>query len=681
MNKSILIAVGVGMMASTTISCKHKANTAGAKQDMVAADLDTTVKPNDDFFDYANGGWIKTNAIPADEARWGIGNLVQKELYEKLRKINEDALAKGDKTGSGQQIGDFWYSAMDTAEIEKQGLLPLKAEMDKIAGLKDLKSIMDMAAHMHSYGANVFFDEGAAQDLKRSDVMAYYLSQGGLGMPIRNYYFDNDERTLKVRSEYPKYIAKLFVLAGVDSVQAKVKAANVLKFETELAKSHKKLEELRDPEANYHKMALSKLNTLTPHLDMQATIATIGVKNVDSVIIGQPEFFKTMDRVISSTDKQAIQDYMTFHLIKMYCPYLSKPFSQTNFDFYGKVMSGAEEQHPRWRRVLDAEESAIGEALGQLFVKEYFKPEAKKRYEDIVENVRNAYKARMEKLDWMTDSTKQKAIHKLLAIKKKVGYPDHWKDFSTLKIERGPYAMNMMRSFQWWNQYQLNKLGKPVDRTEWDMTPQTYNAYYNPSNNEIVLPAAQMAVPGFRDEELDDALVYGYTAASTIGHEITHGFDDEGRKYDEMGNLRNWWSKEDSIQFDRRSLKLVQQFDKMVPIDTLHINGRATLGENLADLGGILIGLDAFKQTETYKKGEKIHGFTPLQRFFLGYTLGWLLETRPERLANQLKTDVHAPAKNRVNGPFPNVPEFYDAFNIKAGDKMYVADSLRVHLW
>ena len=299
----------------------------------------------------------------------------------------------------------------------------------------------------------------------------------------------------------------------------------------------------------------------------------------------------------------------------------------------------------------------------------------------MVENVRNAYKARIEKLDWMNDSTKQKAISKLMSIRKKVGYPDKWKDFSSLKIDRGPYVLNVLRANQWWNNYQMEKLGKPVNRDEWDMTPQTYNAYYNESNNEIVLPAAMMTVPGYRDAELDDALIYGYTAASTVGHEITHGFDDQGRKFDKAGNLCNWWMATDTAQFMKRADVLVQQFNKMNPIDTLHINGAATLGENLADLGGILIGLDAFKQTEAYKKGEKIAGLTPLQRFFLGYSLGWLLEERQERIATQLLTDVHSPAKYRVNGPFPNVPEFYEAFGIKPGDKMYIPDSLRVHLW
>jgi putative endopeptidase len=376
-----------------------------------------------------------------------------------------------------------------------------------------------------------------------------------------------------------------------------------------------------------------------------------------------------------------MKDYMSFHLVNSLAPFLNKAYVDASFDFYGKTVRGQQEQRPRWRRSLDEEQNAIGELLGKLFVKEYFSAKAKARYEQVVENVRMAYKARMEKLDWMSDSTKQKALHKLSTIKKKVGYPDTWKDYSALKIDRGPYVLNVMRANEWQGNYELNKLGKPVDRNEWTMTPQTYNAYYNPSNNEIVLPAAMMTVPGFKDEELDDALVYGYTAASTVGHEITHGFDDEGRQFDENGNLRNWWGKNDEQQFDQRANVLVQQFNKMNPIDTLHINGKATLGENLADLGGILIGLDAFKQTESYKKNEKIAGLTPLQRFFLGYSLGWLLAERPEKIATQLMTDVHSPAKYRVNGPFPNVPEFYDAFGIKAGDKMYIPDSARVHLW
>lgn len=323
----------------------------------------------------------------------------------------------------------------------------------------------------------------------------------------------------------------------------------------------------------------------------------------------------------------------------------------------------------------------MGEALGQIFVKEYFNENAKKRYNDLVENVRDAYKDRIKKLTWMSDSTKEKALRKLTKIRKKVGYPDKWKDFSALKIDRGPFVLNVQRGNIWWHNYMMNKLGKPVDRDEWDMTPQTYNAYYNPSNNEIVLPAGIFAVPGMKDEDLDDAFVYGYAGASTIGHEITHGFDDHGRQYDEKGNLENWWVASDGKQFSERAKKIIQQYNEFNPVDTLHINGDATQGENIADLGGLLLGLDAFKKTEAYKSGKKIGGLTPLQRYFLGYAYGWMYKERKERLANQVMTDVHSPARERVNGPMVNVPEFYKAFNIKPNSKMYRADSLRVQIW
>ena len=677
MNKKF---IGIITAASVFAACNQPLH-KGEKEDVLAAHLDTTISPKDDFFSYANNGWIKNNPIPADETAWGVGELVQKELYAKLRKINEDALARNDQKGTGKQIGDFWYSAMDTVSIEKNGVEPLRDELNKIAAMKNKDDVMTQAVHMHTYGSNVFFDEGVAQDPKHSDVWAYNMTQGGLGLPNRDYYFNTDERTAKIRAEYPAFVSSIFRLMGASDKESDIKAASIVALETTLAKSSRKLEDLRDPYTNYHKIAIKNLGSISPGIEWPKYLGLMGVKYVDSVIVGQPEFYAALGKVISGTDMQTLKDYMSFHLVVTFAGYLSEPFAAANFNFYGKTIHGAQEQHPRWRRALDAEEGAIGEALGQLFVKEYFDVTAKARYEVIVENVRNAYKSRIEKLTWMNDSTKQKAIHKLTAIRKKVGYPDKWKDFSAMKIDRGPYALNMMHANQWWNNYQMNKLGKKVDRDEWDMTPQTYNAYYNESNNEIVLPAAMMTVPGYKDADLDDALVYGYTAASTVGHEITHGFDDQGRKFDEYGNLRSWWSDADTAHFIERAKVLVQQFNKMVPIDTTHINGAATLGENLADLGGILIGLDAFKQTDAYKKGEKIAGLTPLQRFFLGYSLGWLMEERPERVANQLHTDVHSPAKYRVNGPFPNVPEFYEAFGIKPGDKMYLPDSLRVHLW
>lgn len=344
-------------------------------------------------------------------------------------------------------------------------------------------------------------------------------------------------------------------------------------------------------------------------------------------------------------------------------------------------MSGAKSPRPRWKRVIDAEQGAMGEALGQLFVKEYFPPEAKRRYSDLVEAIREAYRERIKRLDWMSDSTKQKALSKLEHISKKVGYPDKWKDFSALVIDRGPFVLNMQRAAEWWTNYENSKLGKPVDRTEWDMSPQTYNAYYNPSNNEIVLPAGIFAVPGKKDSELDDAFVYGYAAASTIGHEITHGFDDEGRQFDEKGNLHNWWQPSDEAKFKDRAARIIRQFNEFSPVDTLHVNGDATQGENIADLGGLLLGLDAFKKTETYLKNKKFGGYTALQRYFLGYAFGWMYQERKEVLATHLLTDVHAPARERVNGPLANIPEFYEAFGLKPGSPMIRPDSLRVNIW
>lgn len=663
-------------------SCNNDPDKASArnKEDILKTNVDTSVNPGDDFFGFANGGWIKDNPIPAEESVWGIANLVNEELYKRKFTINEEAV-KNDKDAISKMIGNFWQSGMDTTAIEQEGIKPLQEKLNEIAALQTYGQAVEYAAQMHRYGIDVFYSEGVGQDLMQSEKMAFYIVQGGLGLPNRDYYFNTDARTAKVREAYPAYVAKIFSLMGNDNAGAASKAGAVISFEKKLAAKSRKLEELRDPYKNYNKMAIGTLADKYPNCNWVNTLKTIGVHGIDSVIVGQPEFLQELNALIKTENIQTLRDYLSFHLVNRFSAYMSSDFVNANFDFYGKTIRGAQAMRPRRKRVLDAEEGAIGEALGQLFAKEYFNEKAKKRYEDMVENVRAAYQVRIEKSGWMTDSTKQKAISKLNKITKKVGYPDKWKDFSSMKIEKNGYAANMMRVNEWWNAYSLNKLGKPVDRTEWDMTPQTYNAYYNPSNNEIVLPAGIFTVPGYRDEELDDALVYGYAAASTIGHEITHGFDDEGRQYDENGNLKNWWTKKDEEEFNKRANVLVKQFDQFIPVDTIHINGRATLGENLADLGGILIGLDAFKQTEAYKKNEKIGGFTQLQRYFLGYALGWLYSIRDEQLANRVLTDVHSPAKYRVNGTFPNVPEFYEAFDVKPGDKMFLSDSLRVRLW
>ena len=670
----------IALLCTGLYACNNASSDA-KKADLLAANIDSTVKPGDDFFEYANGGWIKKTPMPESESGWGIGNLVQDEIYSRLKKINEDAIASKNEDGTiNQKIGDFWQTAMDTVALDKAGITPLQADLDKINSIQNPNDIMAVGADLHRKGVNCLFGAYVAQDDKNSEMMAFKMDQGGLGMPNREYYFKTDERTAKVRAAYKAYLLKTFKQLGADDAAAQKSADAVYALETKLATASRKLEDLRDPYKNYNKMDLGSLNKMTANINWNDYTKNIGITKLDSVIVGQPEFYTALSNELKATGVDGWKNYLRFHLLQSYSGFMDKA-SFDNFFEYRKSLSGAKEPRPRWKRVLDAEEGAMGEALGQLFVKEYFNETAKKRYTDMVEAIRDAYKERISKLTWMSDSTKQKAFAKLARITKKVGYPDKWKDFSALKVDRSSFVANIQRANQWWHNYNINKLGKPVDRTEWDMTPQTYNAYYNPSNNEIVLPAGIFAVPGYKDEELDDALVYGYAAASTIGHEITHGFDDQGRQYDEAGNLKNWWNKKDEEEFNSRAKAIINQFSEFNPVDTLHINGNATQGENIADLGGMLLGLDAFRKTEAFKKNEKIAGLSQLQRYFLGYALGWMYQERKERLANQVMTDVHAPAKERVNGPVVNIPEFYEAFGIKKGDKMYRADSLRVNIW
>ena len=675
MNKLTFSAVA--LLVVFCFGCKQKND----KQDFLVVNIDSTVQPGTDFFEYANGGWIKKNPIPSDESGWGVGNLVQEELYTRLKTINEKAIAESAaKETVSQKIADFWQSGMDTVAIDKAGLEPLKEQMDAIANIKNTTELIKVTSDFHKKGIRGLLSDYVGQDDKNSEVIAFQLGQGGLGMPNRDYYFNTDSKSLAVKAAYQKYLYQTFVELGNDSISAIKKSDIVFALESKLAKASRKLADLRDPYKNYNKLSFEALNKLTPNINWQDYIAIQGIKKLDSVIVGQPEFYAALNNELKATPIDAWKDYLRFHLVSSLASYLDSKTYQYNFD-YRKTLNGTSKPRPRWKRVLDAEEGAIGEALGQLFVKEYFNEKAKERYSNLVEAMRDTYKERIEKLTWMSDSTKQKALYKLSKITKKVGYPDKWKDFSAMNIDKVPFVANMLRANEWWNNYSINKLGKPVDRTEWDMTPQTYNAYYNPSNNEIVLPAGMFAVPGMKDEDLDDGFVYGYAAASTIGHEMTHGFDDEGRQYDEKGNLRSWWLDIDSVNFTDKTKYIIKQFNEFVPVDTLHVNGSATQGENIADLGGLRIGLDAFKKTDAYKNNQLVAGMTPLQRYFLGYAYSWMFSERKERIASQLMTDVHAPAKERVNGPVVNLPEFYEAFNIKPSDKMYRPDSLRVSIW
>lgn len=673
--KKLLLILSIVLISLT--SCK---NNQSAKQDILASDIDTAIRPQDDFFEYANGRWLKNNPIPNAYKSWGIVNLVQNDLYDRLRKINEDAV-KSPAGNISQKIANFWNSGMDSAALEHQSLAILQPQLNAIENIKNINDVLSLAANFDVIGVSSLFSSDISQDAKNSDLEAFYVDQGGLGLPNRDYYFNTDKRTTDIRNAYIVHIQKMLIIAGEDSITAKNESVNIFNLERKLAAASRKLADLRDPYKNYNKFLVNDFYKKTPNINWDEWLKQIGTKNVDTVIVGQPEFFTALNKELNATPIIIWKTYMKWHLLNSLGGYVNTQFEKESFAFYGEKMSGLKEQKPRWKRVLEMEENAMGEALGQLFVKEYFPEKAKKRYSDLVENIREALKERIQKLDWMSDSTKEKALYKLSKMKKKVGYPDKWKDFSGMDIKKQPLVKNIIAANTWWHQYEIDKIGKPVDRDEWDMTPQTYNAYYNPSNNEIVLPAGIFTVPGLKDDQLDDALVYGYAGASTIGHEMTHGFDDQGRQYDAQGNLKDWWSKEDAEKFDERASVMVKQFDGYNPVDTSHINGSATLGENIADLGGVLLGWDAFTKTQTYKDNKLIGGLNPSQRFFLGYALGWLYKTRPEALAQQLLTDVHSPAKYRVNGPFSDVDAFYKTFDVKPSDKMYIADSARVRIW
>ena len=569
------------------------------QNDVVGKNIDKSINPGADFFKYANGNWIKQNPIPSAYSQWGIGNLVQEDVWAKLKKINEDALISSNNDVNTHKIHDFYFTAMDTVTIEKVKLMPINTELYLINSIKNTNDLLKVITHLHEIGVPVAFDLGVYQDMKNSDVNALYLSQGGIGLPNRDYYFNKDARTTKIVTDYKtKHLPKMLGYINTNYTSG---AAAVYTLEKSLASKSRKLEDLRDPYANYNKMSIADLNKLTPKINWNNVFSSLNIKT-DSVIVGQPEFFTQLNKLLTTTPLSQWKNYLRFHLLSNYADYLNKKVSNEDFRFYGKVIRGRKEQLPRWKRALQWEEAAMGEILGQLFVKENFSPKTKERYEKLCDEVFAAFAERIKNLDWMSDATKQKSLQKLSTVTKKVGYPNEWKDFSDLKTNDKLLVDNIKNANKFWFDYNISKLNKLVDRTEWEMTPQTYNAYYNPSNNEIVLPAGIFVIPGFKDDEIDDAVIYGYAAASTIGHEITHGFDDEGRQFDDKGNLQNWWQEEDEKKFTEKADKYIEQFNNYIVLDSMHINGEATLGENIADLGGLVIALDAFKKHNNIKK-------------------------------------------------------------------------------
>ena len=639
------------------------------------------MKPGEDFFMFANGNFIKAHPIPPEEHTYGIFNLVEDSVYVYLQRICESAMnTEGLINGTNKQkIGDFYRSGLDTNLINSKKLAPLKKYFDKIDGMKNVDDIITVTTELQKYFISPLFSFYVGQDLMNSEKYSVYFSQGGIGLPERDYYFNNDERNKNIRSEYKKHLQKTFSI--INDSRPDKSADVVYKIEYDLAKSSRKLEDLRDDYANYNKMTLKELSKLAPSVNWSKMISDFGLNNINEIIVGQPEFFKELE---SALNKYSIEDwklYLKWNVINSTANLLSSDVERLNFDFYGKVMSGTTEQRPRWKSVLDNTNDLLGEILGEEYVNIYFPPEDKVRIVNLVSNMVNAFESRIKKLDWMSESTKLMAIKKLGTMVKKIGYPEVWKDYSTLEITKESYFDNVQNARNWQFRDMVSRYGKPVDRTEWHMTPQTYNAYYNPSNNEIVIPAAILTIPGKKMSEVDDAFLYGFIGASTIGHEMTHGFDDQGRLYDEKGNLKGWWTVDDSTKFVSKSQLMIDQFNGYVVLDSMKVNGKATLGENIADLGGLVIGLEAMLNSEEGRTNKEIDGFNALQRYFLGYAYSWAVYYRPETLARRIMTDVHSPAFLRVNGPYSNIKEFYDAFKIKEGDRLYRSDKVRVEIW
>jgi putative endopeptidase len=646
--------------------------------------VDRSADPRQDFFQFAVGQWLKDNPIPASEKSWGIARVVQEETYQRLIVINDAASARAKTAPAGsneQKIGDFWFAAMDTETVARQGLQPLAPTFARIEAVTTLHELLRVVAVLQRMGVGVMGNLSVFQDEKNSERYALHLYQGGLGLTNRDYYVDADERATSLRKAYVEHMGRMFELLGDAAPMAQANAATVMSLETELARASRKLEALRDPQANYKLYSMAELARLTPRMAWPEYLADGQFPALESVVVGQPEFYTQLDQLLQTRTLAEWKTYLRWHLAHAYAEQAGGAFDAEHFRFYGTTLNGTPEQRPRWKRMLDEEEIYLGDALGQLYVQAHFSPAAKARYEKLTDNVFAAFRARLLQLSWMSQATRKKALAKLNSVTKKVGYPARWKDYSNYAVTRDSFLQNCIQGRIWQTDYEIAKLGRPVDRSEWSMTPQTYNAYYNASNNEIVLPAAAFALPGIADADIDDALVYGYVGGTTIGHEITHGFDDEGRQFDAKGNLKTWWTANDDAEFKRRAEVVVKQYNAYIATGDLHVNGEASLGENIADIGGIVLGWDAFKHTAQYRSGQPLGGYTPAQRYYIGWALGWMNQLRPEALARQVKTDVHAPSFLRVIGPVTNQPEFYEAFGVKPGDKMYRAKEVRAKIW
>jgi putative endopeptidase len=645
------------------------------------ANLDRSVSPCDDFFQFADGGWVKSHPIPAAYPSWGTFNKLHEDNENALQKILDKAAAdKSAAPGSNwQKIGDFYASCMDESAIETAGIQPLQPELQRIASINDAKALQAEIASLHRQGVRAVFGFSSQQDFKNSTQEIAGARQGGLGMPDRDYYIKDDEKSVTLRAAYVQHVTNMFKLAGDDGAKAAAEAKTVMDIETSLAKASMTRVETRDPDHVYHKMTLAQLKELTPNFAWPEFFAEVGAPPVEDMNVGQPDFFKVMNASLTTVPLADWKVYLRWHLIHTAAPGLSSKFVDENFDFYGKTLVGTKEQLPRWRRCVQATDATLGEALGQYYVKENFPPEAKAKAIIMVKNLMAALRDDLATLDWMSPETRKQAAVKLDAITIKIGYPDKWRDYSAFKVDRGPYASNVIRSGQFEVARELAKIGKPVDRTEWGMTPPTVNAYYNPSMNEIVFPAGILQPP-FYDANRDDAMNYGGIGV-VIGHEMTHGFDDQGAKFDAQGNLKNWWTPEDLANFKARGDCIAKQFSEFEVEPGLHENGQLVEGESIADLGGLTISYAAMQKSFNGKEPEKIDGFTAEQRYFIAFAQIWAGSNRPEFARLMVATNPHPLGRYRTNGPVSNMPAFVKAFGCKADSPMVRAEASRCRIW
>ncbi|MCD2517709.1 M13 family peptidase [Massilia sp. G4R7] len=643
--------------------------------------VEPKVRAQDDFFEYLNGKWLKTVEIPADKSSWGAFHKLHDDTQPQLRSIIErSAAVKGARAGSEEQlIGDFFASYMDEARLEQLGIAPLKGELAKIDAIKDKAELPAMFAQLGKIGVNSPFGFYIHQDAKDSTKYVADLSQSGLGMPDRDYYLKLDDAKLAgVRAKYQEHVEKLLALSGDGNAAANAKA--IVELETELAKVQWTKVENRDPVKAYNKVEIAKLAEMAPGFDWNAWLAAAGIAGkADYVIVSQPSYLKGMAEVLNRVPLATWKTYLRLHTVNGYAGYLSKAFVDQRFAFYGTTLSGAPQLEPRWKRGVSTIEGSLGDAVGKLYVKEHFPAERKARMEVLVKNLLEAYKQSIDTLDWMSPATKKEAQAKLAKFTPKIGYPNKWKDYSALTVKRDDLVGNVMRSREVEYNRELNKLGKPIDRDEWGMTPQTVNAYYNPELNEIVFPAAILQPPFF-DANADDAVNYGGIGA-VIGHEISHGFDDQGSQYDGDGNMRNWWTEEDGKRFAEKTKVLIAQYASYSPLPGYNVNGELTLGENIGDNSGLAVAYKAYKLSLKGKKAPVINGLSGDQRFFMGWGQVWRAKMREPAQINQVKTDPHSPAQFRANGTLKNQPGFYEAFGVKPGDKMYLAPKDRVIIW